>query len=165
MEADPGWAERRYRNALRDRKVVAYLADDGSAVVVASGLPADQTAAAYANLDAVARAAKRAGADASMDRLRADLFVGLLDQRWNGWTREQLVAELVALHPRRRDSRPAAMRVPKPRGRTRATTGAPSMSILTASTLTASNLTASNLTPPRPGNRAAEPRLRRPASV
>ncbi|MGN6606028.1 MAG: DUF222 domain-containing protein [Jatrophihabitans sp.] len=103
VELDADWAERRYRAAVRDRKVVGYLSRDGSAVIEGSGLPAHEAAAACDHLDTVAAAAKRAGAHAPLDHVRADLFLGLLDGRWIGHTRDQLVAALVAMHPARVD--------------------------------------------------------------
>jgi hypothetical protein len=56
---DPEWAERRYREAIRGRRVVGYLNADGSATVAGQNLPADEAAAACGRVDALAGAAKR----------------------------------------------------------------------------------------------------------
>ncbi len=92
---DPGWAERRYRQAVRDRRVIGYLNPDGSATVSGQHLPADQAAAACARVDALAAAAKRAGAGAKIDHLRAALFLGLLDGRFQGLPETAIVNALL----------------------------------------------------------------------
>ncbi|MGH3972011.1 MAG: DUF222 domain-containing protein [Pseudonocardiaceae bacterium] len=58
---DPDWAARRYATAVRERNVIGYLNEDGTATVTGSGLPADQAASACAHVEELARAAKRAG--------------------------------------------------------------------------------------------------------
>jgi len=96
---DPSWAERRYRQAVSGQKVVHYLAEDGTVTVTASGLPAEQALAAMARLSRLAHAAKRAGARASVDRLRGTLICGLIDARFAGMTEPQIIAELVTEFP------------------------------------------------------------------
>jgi hypothetical protein len=96
---DPGWAERRYRAAVRQRRLVGYLHPDGTAAVAGEGLPADQAATACARVTLLAERAKRAGAASSLDQLRADLFLGLLDGRFADLTEDQIVAALVAEQP------------------------------------------------------------------
>ena len=78
-DLDPGYFARRYRKAVRDRKVIGYLDEHGAAVITASGLPAADSAAALERVDALARAARRAGHPGTLDQLRADVFLGLLD--------------------------------------------------------------------------------------
>jgi hypothetical protein len=109
---DPGWAERRYRQAVSDRRVICYLNKDGSAVVSAQNLPADDAAAACARVHALADAARRAGAAAPIDHLRADLFLGLLSGRFDGMTEPGIVAELVRLFPKLADGPPEAADAP-----------------------------------------------------
>jgi hypothetical protein len=58
---DPEWAARRYATAVRERTVIGYLNEYGTATVTGSGLPADQAATACAHVEELARAAKRAG--------------------------------------------------------------------------------------------------------
>ena len=100
MALDPEWAKRRYRQAVRERRVIGYLNRDGSAVVTGQSLPADDAAAACARVDALAGAAKRAGAATKIDYLRAELFLGLLDGRFHGMTEPAIIAELVRLFPK-----------------------------------------------------------------
>ena len=97
---DPGWAQRRYSLAVREQKVVGYLNQDGSATVSGQNLPADEAAMACARVDALADAAKRAGAKAKIDHLRAQLFLGLLDGRFHGMTEPAIIAELLRQFPK-----------------------------------------------------------------
>jgi hypothetical protein len=96
---DPGWAERRYRAAVRERRLIGYLNHDGSATVSGQYLPADQAAAACARVDLLAAAAKRAGSAARIDHLRAELFMGLLGGRFHGMTESAIAAELLQQFP------------------------------------------------------------------
>lgn len=57
---DPDWAQRRYEQALAERKVVGHRNPDGSANLSGYSLPVDRVAAACGRIDALARAAKRA---------------------------------------------------------------------------------------------------------
>ena len=97
---DPGWAERRYQHAVREQKVVHYLAEDGTVTIAATGLPADQALAAMARLTRLARAAKRAGAAAGLERLKGTLICGLIDARFAGMNEPQIITELVAEFPK-----------------------------------------------------------------
>lgn len=114
---DPGWAERRYKQAVRDRKVIGYLNPDGSATVSGQYLPAEQACAACARVDSLADAAKRAGASALIDHLRAELFLGLLDGRFHGMSESAIVGELLKLFPKSGDaeSGPQAEAATEPR--------------------------------------------------
>ncbi len=93
---DPDWAARRYATAVRERNVVGYMNDDGTATVTGSHLPTDQAAAACARIEDLAKAAKRAGHPGRVGHLRADLYLGLLDGRWQHMTRDQIIADLLA---------------------------------------------------------------------
>jgi hypothetical protein len=97
---DPDWAARRYRQAMRDQKVVHYIAEDGTVTIAAHGLPADQALAAMARLSHLAHATKRAGACATVDHLRGTLICGLIDSRFAGMNETQIIAELVAEFPK-----------------------------------------------------------------
>src|SRR3954463_12664337 len=83
---DPEWAERRYRQAVKERRVVHYLAEDGTVTIAAENQPAAEAMAAKARLTRVAHAAQRAGAQATADLLRSVLLLGLLDSRFTGRT-------------------------------------------------------------------------------
>jgi hypothetical protein len=100
MTLDPGWAERRYRQAVQERRVIGYLAEDGSAIISGRGLPADQAALACARVNALAQAAKRAGAHAPIDHLRAELFLGLLDGRFSEMDRPAIIEALCRAFPK-----------------------------------------------------------------
>jgi len=104
---DPAWAERRYRQALQDRRLITYLNDDGTATISAQHLPADQAAVACARVVRLADATKRAGAAASIDHLRTELFLGLLDGRFETMGEPQIIAEL--LRQFREPDRPATI--------------------------------------------------------
>jgi len=100
MALDPAWAERRYKQAVRERKVVGYLNADGSATVSGQNLPADQAASAYSRVDALADAAKRAGAAAKIDHLRAEIFLSLLDGSFDGMAEQAMIAALLRRFPK-----------------------------------------------------------------
>jgi hypothetical protein len=93
---DPQWAARRYATAVRERNVIGYLNDDGSATVTGSALSLEQAAAACAHVAELARAAKRAGHPGRIGPLRADLYLGLLDGRWQHCTRDQIITDLLS---------------------------------------------------------------------
>jgi hypothetical protein len=97
---DPDLAERRYREAVRDQKVVCYIAEDGTVTLAGENLPAEEALAAKAHVWALAKAAKRAGAHASSDTLRATLFTGLQTPRFLGLTQLEIIAELVKQFPK-----------------------------------------------------------------
>jgi hypothetical protein len=100
MALDPVWAERRYRDAIRQRRVIGYLNDDGSATISGQGLPADQAALACARVAALAAAAKRVGAHAPIDHLRAELFLGLLDGRFQHMDQPTIIETLRHTFPK-----------------------------------------------------------------
>ncbi len=78
IEADPDDADRRYRTALEQRRVVAELGDDTTASIIASDLPSDRVATVIDRVDRIARGLRTAGEQRSIDQLRADV---LLDAR------------------------------------------------------------------------------------
>ena len=101
---DPTWLERRYRERIRHCRLVSYLTEDGTATISGQGLPADQAAAACARVAALADRAKRAGAAAPVDRLRVELYLGLLDGRFDSKAQAEMVDELVAQFPKAADN-------------------------------------------------------------
>jgi hypothetical protein len=92
---DPAWAARRYATAVRERNVIGYLDPDGTATITGSGLPVEQAASACARVEELARAAKRAGHPGRIGPLRSEIYLGLLDGRWQYLTRDQLIADLL----------------------------------------------------------------------
>ena len=93
---DPDWARRRYAEAVRDRKVVGYRNEDGSANLCGYQLPADRAAAACANLDALAKKIKRAGDGRPIDHIRADLYLAMLDGTYTGRAEHDIIAHFLA---------------------------------------------------------------------
>ena len=93
---DPDWARRRYAEAVRDRKVVGYRNEDGSANLCGYQLPADRAAAACANLDALAKKIKRAGDGRPIDHIRADLYLAMLDGTYTGRSEHDIIAHFLA---------------------------------------------------------------------
>ncbi|HEU0089226.1 MAG TPA: HNH endonuclease signature motif containing protein [Pseudonocardiaceae bacterium] len=92
---DPDWAARRYAAAVRDRDVIGYLDEDGTATVTGRRLPTDQAAAACVRIEDLAKAAKRAGYPGRIGPLRADIYLGLLEGRWTHHSREEIIADLL----------------------------------------------------------------------
>ncbi|WP_283133435.1 HNH endonuclease signature motif containing protein [Rhizohabitans arisaemae] len=92
---DPGWADRRYAAGVRERRVVGSRNPDGTANLSGLDQPLDRVAAACNRVDALARRAKAAGDRRLTRHVRSELFLGLLDGGFQGWTEEEIVAFLV----------------------------------------------------------------------
>jgi len=92
---DPRHYERRYRKALRDRTVCAWLDEDGTAVLCARGLSPGQAQAAVERIDLIAHAARRAGHPSTLDQIRVDVLAGLLDGTLHHLDRDQIIAHLL----------------------------------------------------------------------
>jgi len=97
---DPQWAERRYREAVRRRRVVRYINADGTVTIAAEDQDAAEALAAYARLSALAKAAKRAGAHATLDVLRSVISLGLQSPRFTGMHERDIINYLVAEYPK-----------------------------------------------------------------
>ena len=96
LAIDPPAAARRYRRAIRTRQVVGYLTADGSAVISATGLPAEQAAAACARVDELAEQLRQAGRPGTITQIRADVFLRLLDGSLIGRSATEIIATLLA---------------------------------------------------------------------
>lgn len=79
IAADPEAATRRQRRAVGQRRVEHGLDSDGAATLAGYHLPPDRAAAAAARIDALARAAKHAGDPRTLDQLRADVYLDVLN--------------------------------------------------------------------------------------
>lgn len=79
LAADPSSAAKRRERALADRRVVLESSPDGTAVLTALGLPAQRAMAAFERVNAIAKARKLAGEELSIDQLRADTLLDLLE--------------------------------------------------------------------------------------
>ncbi len=98
LAIDPAWAERRYAEAVRRRRVVGTRNDDGTATVSGLDLPLDRAAAGCDRIDELARACKRAGDRRPIDHIRVDLFLGSLDGTFEGMSDEEIIAHVLC-HP------------------------------------------------------------------
>src|SRR5690606_10034256 len=92
---DPTWAKKRYRAAVRSRRVIGYRTEAGTANLTGQDLPVDEVAAACDRLDRLARAAKAAGHPGRMDHLRADLFIRLVNGTYEGLTDTDILTSLL----------------------------------------------------------------------
>ena len=93
---DPDWARRRYEQALADRKVIGHRNPDGSANLSGINLPVERVAAASTHIDALAKAAKRAGSTRPIDHLRAELFLGMTEGSYTALDDAAILALLLA---------------------------------------------------------------------
>jgi hypothetical protein len=95
---DPHWAEKRYREAVRTRRVHGSRNPDGTANLGGYSQPVDRIAAAADRIDALARACKRAGDRRTIDLIRSDLFLGMTDGTFETMTEHEIIAYVLA-HP------------------------------------------------------------------
>ncbi len=79
MDAAPDDAAKRYRAGVEERRVVAEPAVDGTVHLLGINLPPDRVAAARARINHLAKRLRRNGETRTMDQLRADVFLDLLD--------------------------------------------------------------------------------------
>jgi uncharacterized protein DUF222 len=104
---DPRHYERRYRKALRDRTVCAWLDENGTAVLCARGLTPAQAQAAVERIDLLAHAARRAGHPSTLDQIRVDILTGLLDGSLHHLDRDQIISRLLTHRSGNDDPPPA----------------------------------------------------------
>ena len=81
LEADPDEAVERYETALAERRVYAEPTLDGTAHLMGFDLPPDRVAAIMGKLTRLAESLRRDGEDRTLDQLRADIFIDLLEGR------------------------------------------------------------------------------------
>ncbi|MDH3540232.1 MAG: 13E12 repeat family protein [Acidimicrobiia bacterium] len=79
VEADPADAEKRYENAVEERRVVLDSSVDGTAHLYLMDLPPDRAVRIRDHLDATARSLRTDGESRTMDQLRADVVLDMLD--------------------------------------------------------------------------------------
>lgn len=79
IAVDPEAARKRQALGLAERRLDRELLSDGTAVLSGLHLSPERAAAAAARVDALAWAAKRDGDGRSLDQLRADTFLDLLE--------------------------------------------------------------------------------------
>jgi Domain of unknown function (DUF222) len=95
---DPDWAQRRYEQALAERRVVGSRNPDGSANLSGYNLPVERVAAACGHIDALAKTAKHAGDPRPIDHIRADLFLGMTEGTYTGLDDHTILERLHATH-------------------------------------------------------------------
>ncbi len=94
FSVDPESARERYEQGLADRRVTAEANDDGTADLYGLHLnPADANAA-MRKINRLARAARSSGDDRTMDQLRADVFLDLLNGRNQHHARDRAVVDI-----------------------------------------------------------------------
>ncbi len=78
LEADSEEAERRYEQALSERRVITEPTTSGTAHLYGLELSPHRVAAVTRRINLLARSLKHSGESRSMDQLRADVFLDLL---------------------------------------------------------------------------------------
>ena len=76
---DPSGAAARMRRTIVDRYLAMSPSGHGTASLYGVDLPADRAVAAFERVDAYARGAKPAGDERTLEQLRADTFLNLLE--------------------------------------------------------------------------------------
>ncbi len=79
IDADPAEAEQRYKTAVTDRRVVSEPSETGTAHLLGLDLPPDRVAAITRRINTIARSLRGGSETRTMDQLRADVFLDILD--------------------------------------------------------------------------------------
>jgi hypothetical protein len=79
IQVDPESAVHRYEQSVCERQVVAELTEDSTADIRAFGLPPDRVAAIMSRLTTMAQSLRVGGEVRTIDQLRADVFLDLLE--------------------------------------------------------------------------------------
>ena len=79
VEADPEDAKHRYESAVEERRVVLESGFDGTAHLYLMDLPPDRAVRIRYLIDSTARSLRAAGERRTMDQLRADVILDMLD--------------------------------------------------------------------------------------
>jgi hypothetical protein len=79
IDTDPDQATKRYNHAVEQRAIRAQATEAGTVGLYATDLAPDRAAAVMAHLNHTARTLRNQGDPRSMDQLRADVFIDLLD--------------------------------------------------------------------------------------
>jgi hypothetical protein len=81
VEVDPDDAAQRYDRSLQDRRIVGEPTDAGTANLLALDLPPDRVTAVTALIHEIALSLKTTDETRTMDQLRADVYLDLLEGR------------------------------------------------------------------------------------
>jgi hypothetical protein len=79
IDVHPDEAADRYRQATEERSVTTWMDEAGTGTIVASGLAPDRVAAAMDRVSGIARGLATAGETRTLDQLRADVFLDILE--------------------------------------------------------------------------------------
>jgi len=79
IDIDPDDARQRYRRGIDERRLIAEPTESGTAHLLGLDLAPDRVTAAAAKINQLARSLKTAGESRTMDQLRADVFLDLLE--------------------------------------------------------------------------------------
>ncbi|HTF52983.1 MAG TPA: DUF222 domain-containing protein, partial [Pseudonocardia sp.] len=96
IAVDPERARDEYERAVTERAVIAYLRPDGTVTLTATGLPADEAAAACERIHQLATQVKRAGHPATLDQIKAEVTLGLLNRRFDHMTTNQIITAMTS---------------------------------------------------------------------
>ena len=78
IQTDPQQAEKRYTRAVDERRVIAEPTIDGTANLNGTDLPPDRVAAVTQRINKIAQSLRGNGETRTMDQLRADVYIDLL---------------------------------------------------------------------------------------
>lgn len=92
---DPDYFDRRYKERVKTRKVIKRANPEGTVNLGGYDLPLDEACTAKANLDRLAKKAKAAGDDRSLDAIRADLFLGFLSGVYRHLEDSEIIHDLL----------------------------------------------------------------------
>ena len=79
IDVDPDQAAKRYNQAVEQRSITTHATEAGTTNLFATDLAPDRAAAVMAHLNHTARTLRNQGDPRTMDQLRADVFMDLLD--------------------------------------------------------------------------------------
>ncbi|WP_084671647.1 HNH endonuclease signature motif containing protein [Sporichthya polymorpha] len=107
IQLDPDWAQRRFAEAHRERRVISWRNEDGTATLAAQNQDPARVAAAIARVRKLADDAKRAGDPRPLDHLRSEIALNLLDGTYADFTDDQILAHLATTRPTEDEHDPA----------------------------------------------------------
>lgn len=96
LAIDPDWAEKKYKEAVKSRRVRGYRNTDGTGTLGGYSQPIDRVAAVCQRINSLARACKRAGDRRGIDLIRSDLYLRMLDGTFEAMTDRQIVDHVLA---------------------------------------------------------------------
>ncbi|GMR02758.1 MAG: HNH endonuclease signature motif containing protein [Acidimicrobiia bacterium] len=91
IDADPTEAQQRYKTAVTDRRIVSEPSETGTAHLLGLDLPPDRVAAITRRINTIARSLRDSSEPRTMDQLRADVFLDILDGANHGTSRRGMV--------------------------------------------------------------------------